>query len=49
VVVYDERLRSGVVPLLLSLLCLVLMSAAVALLSQVRVVVEESVRTHETA
>ena len=49
VVVYDERLRSGAVPLLLSLLCLALMSAAVALLSQVRVVVEESVRTHEMA
>jgi len=47
VVVYDERLRTGVVPLLLSLLCLVLMSAAVALLSQVPVVAEESVPTHE--
>jgi hypothetical protein len=49
VVVYDERLRSGVVPLLLSLLSLVLMSAAVALLSQVRAVVEATVRTHEMA
>ncbi len=45
VVVFDERLRPGVVPLLLSVLFLVLMSAAVALLSQVRVVVAESVRS----
>lgn len=49
VVVYDERLRSGVVPLLLALLCLVLMSVAVALLSQVRAVVEETGRTHKMA
>lgn len=47
VVVFDERLRPGVVPLLLSLLCLVLMSAAVALLSQVRVAVEQTARSHE--
>jgi drug/metabolite transporter (DMT)-like permease len=47
VVVYDERLRPGVLPLLLSLLFLVLMSAAVALLSQVQVAVEQTVRTLE--
>lgn len=46
VVVFDERLRPGVVPLLLSLLFLVLMSAAVVLLSQVRGAVEETVRSH---
>jgi len=49
VVVYDERLRSGVLPLLVSLLCLVLMSAAAALLSRVPVVVEQGVATHELA
>jgi hypothetical protein len=43
VVVFDERLRPGVVPLLLSVLFLTLMSAAVALLSQVRVAVQETV------
>jgi hypothetical protein len=40
VVVFDERLRPGVMPLLLSVLFLVLMSTAVAFLSQVRVSVE---------
>jgi hypothetical protein len=47
VVVFDERLRAGAVPLLLSLLFLGLMSAAVALLSQIRVAVEHPARTHE--
>jgi hypothetical protein len=49
VVVYDEALRSGVVPLVLSLLCLAIMTASVVLLSQVRVAVEQTVRTHEMA
>jgi len=40
VMVYDERLRSGVIPLLLSLVFIVAMSVAVALLSQVRAAVE---------
>jgi hypothetical protein len=48
VVVFDERLSPGVVPMLLSLLFLVLMSAAVALLSRVRGAVEETVRIHAT-
>lgn len=42
VVVFDERLRAGALPLLLSLLFLLLMSAAVALLSQVRAAVEQT-------
>ena len=46
VVVFGERLRPGVVPMLLSLLFLVLMSAAVALLSQPRISVEETVSSH---
>jgi drug/metabolite transporter (DMT)-like permease len=48
VVVFGERLRPGAAPLMLSLLFLVLMSATVALLSQVRGAVEESVRTRLT-
>jgi len=40
VVVFDEQLRTGAVPLLLSLLFLVLMSTAVVFLSRVRVAVE---------
>jgi drug/metabolite transporter (DMT)-like permease len=48
VVVFDERLRPGVVPMLLSVLFLVLMSTAVALLSRVRGAVEETVRIHAT-
>jgi len=44
VMVYDERLRSGVIPLVLSLVFIVGMSAAVALLSQVRVAVEATPR-----
>ncbi|MDQ5840667.1 MAG: DMT family transporter, partial [Chloroflexota bacterium] len=46
VVVFGEQLRPGAAPLLLSLLFLVLMSAAVALLSQVRGAVEDPVRSH---
>jgi drug/metabolite transporter (DMT)-like permease len=49
IIVYDERLRSGLVPMLLSLVCLVLMSASVAMLSRVRVEVEQTVRTEEMA
>jgi drug/metabolite transporter (DMT)-like permease len=45
--VFDERLRPGAVPLLLSLLFLGLMSAAVALLSRIRVAVEATARSHE--
>lgn len=47
IVVYNERLRTGVAPVLLSLMFVVLMSAAVAMLSQVRVAVEETARRHE--
>lgn len=49
VVVFDEQLRHGVVPLLLSLLFLLLMSTVVALLSRVQVAVEEGVPSHERA
>ncbi len=41
VVVFDEQLRHSVIPLLLSVLCLMLMSTAVFLLSRVRVAVED--------
>lgn len=46
VAVFDERLRPGAAPLLLSLLFLVLMSTAVAFLSQVRVAVGEPTPSH---
>ncbi len=47
VVVFDEQLRQGAASLLLSLLFLLVMSTAVALLSRVRVAVEEGEPTHE--
>lgn len=42
VVVFDEAFRTGAVPLILSALCLVVLLASVAMLSQVRVGVDSS-------
>lgn len=42
VAVFDEQLRTGTAPLLLSVLCLALLSTAVVLLSRVRVSVEQT-------
>jgi len=47
VVVFDEQLRHGVVPQLLSLLFLLLMSTVVPFLSRVQVAVEEGKPSHE--
>ncbi|HET7397018.1 MAG TPA: DMT family transporter [Intrasporangium sp.] len=43
VAVFDERLRDGALPVLLSVLCLVVMSTAVVLLTRVRVAVDSTV------
>ncbi len=49
VAIFDEQLRHGVVPMLLSVVCLVVMSSAVVLLTRVTVAVDTASRREATA